>query len=85
MADEPIEPIHEVKPIDDMVPAQPHRNRRSYFRQYLDSLLRLKHWQGWWRKQTPETPPENWSEEEEPPVPEAPPPPGDDSHINRQG
>ena len=83
MADDPIEPVQEVKPIDDMVPAQPHRNRRSYFRQYLDSLVRLKHWQGWW-KGRPLEPAPGPPREKEPPPEEGPPLPEDHSHINRQ-
>ena len=84
MADEPIEPVHEVKPIDDMVQVQPHRNRRSYFRQYLNFLLELKHWQGWWKGRRPEPPSTPPSAEEEPPPPEEPPAPEDPSHINRK-
>jgi hypothetical protein len=83
MADEPIEPIHEVKPIDNMVHVQPHRNRRSYMRQYLNFLLELKHWQGWWRGRPPESAPEP-PQEKEPPREEEPPLAEDHSHVNRQ-
>jgi hypothetical protein len=89
MADEPIEPVHEVKPIDNMVHVQPHRNRRSYFRQYLNFMLELKHWQGWWRGRPPEPPSvlppeEELPSEEESPSNEESPQPDDHSHINRQ-